>query len=193
MADQDMHRSGTSPASGPGMEGTLNRAKDQAAELAGRAKEQGKSIAARQKDAAAAQLDSVASAVRDTARRLEGDRPGGTGRYVSMAAERLESFGRQLREKDVDRLIDDAQSFARRSPMAFFGGSVLAGFLLARFLRSSSGGHPGGESYTQERATGPLRAAEQAVGGDVQPPAGAAQGEAASNAPPAMSVGHTGG
>jgi hypothetical protein len=192
MADQDMHRSGTSAASGPGMEGTLNQAKDRAAELAGRAKEQGKSMAARQKDAAAAQLDSVASAVRDTARRLEGDRSGGAGRYVSMAAERLESFGRQLREKDVDRLIDDAQSFARRSPMAFFGGSVLAGFLLARFLRSSSAGHAEGESYMQESATGSSQEAEQAVGREVQTPAGAARG-AVPDAPPAMSVGHTGG
>lgn len=60
-----------------------------------------------------------------------------------MAAERLESFGRQLREKDLNGLIAQAQDMARRSPAAFFGGSMLAGFLPARFMKSSASGSEG--------------------------------------------------
>jgi len=112
--------------------------KQQARGLAAEAVEQGKGMLSRQKEAAAEQVDQVAQAVRSTARELGGDERNGTGRYVEMAAQRLESFGRQLREKDLNGFIADAQDLARQSPAAFFGGSVLAGFLLARFMKSSS-------------------------------------------------------
>ena len=106
----------------------------QARGVAAEAVEQGRSMLSRQKEAAA---DQVAQAVRSSADHLQGD-AADTGRYVEMAAARLESFGRQLREKDFNALIGDVQQMARHSPAAFFGGSVLAGFLLARFVKSSS-------------------------------------------------------
>lgn len=140
--------------------GAMREAADEvrhhAADIAGRAKEQGKTILAQQKEAAAGQVDSVASAFRSTARQLEDENRADVGRYVGFAAERLESIGRQLRDKDVDSLIGDAQDLARRSPVAFFGGSVIAGFLLARFIKSSADRRPteysrsehGGEPFT---------------------------------------------
>jgi hypothetical protein len=188
MADQEKLGSGSS-GSGGGTQGTLNDAKERAAQMATQAKEQGKAFAARQKDAAAAQVDSVASAVRDTAQRMENGQSGQVGRYVGMAADRLESFGRQLREKDIDTLIEDAQGFARRSPMAFFGGSVVAGFLLARFLRSSAG--------REERGTGPAMqtssGARQHESALPSSPAGTQAARDASESAPPMSLGNIGG
>jgi hypothetical protein len=158
--------------------------------MAGRAKEQGKAMAARQKDAAAERVESVAGAVRDTAKRLEGEQPGHMGRYVSMAADRLESFGRQLREKDVDALLEDAQAFARRSPVAFFGGSVLAGFLFARFLKSSAERGEDSEWSGREGAWSGQR--HESAGVPDTHSSAQPSGEASGSAPP-MSLGNIGG
>ncbi|RPH42772.1 MAG: hypothetical protein EHM87_15810 [Burkholderiales bacterium] len=122
---------------------TIDTVKQEAGDLASRATEQGKSMLSRQKDAAADHVDSVARALQGSARGLEREEPA-AGRYVGYAAERLESVGRRLRERDVDGLIDDVQDMGRRAPGAFFAGSVVAGFLMARFLKSSA-----------DRASGP--------------------------------------
>jgi len=120
--------------------------------------DQGRGMLARQKESAADRMEQVANAVRSGGRELPGG-DGETGRYVEMAADRLESFGRQLREKDINGLIADMQDMARRSPAAFFGGSVLAGFMLARFMKSSSS--PADDSTGHAQASDSADAGEQ--------------------------------
>jgi hypothetical protein len=142
MADQHTDAAGTAGI-GPGdvrdaAKETIDSVCHEASGLAGLATEQGKSMLSRQKDTAAKQVDSVAEALPGTARQLEGDEQAAVGLYVGCAAERLQSLGRQLREKDVDALIHDAQDLGRRAPGTFFAGSVVAAFLLARFLKASS-------------------------------------------------------
>jgi hypothetical protein len=80
----------------------------------------------------------IRDATKETIDSVREEASGLAGRYVGYAAERLQSLGRQLRDKDVDALIHDAQDLGRRAPGAFFAGSVVAGFLLARFLKASS-------------------------------------------------------
>lgn len=109
-----------------------------AQDMAARAKERGRSLFEQQKEAAARQMGTVADAFRSTAGRLQGEGQSQAGRYVNIAAERLESLGQQMRTKDMDALIGDAENLGRRAPGAFFAGSVVAGFLFARFLKSSS-------------------------------------------------------
>lgn len=120
---------------------TIDSVKHEASDMAARAAEQGKSLLGRQKDTAAGHLDSVANALHGTARQLEAEHKAPLGRYVDYAARQLESAGRQLRDKDVDRLIGDARDLGRRAPGALFAGSVVAGFLLSRFLKSSAERH----------------------------------------------------
>lgn len=127
---------------------TKEKAKQQAADMAQRAKAQGRDMLSGQKDRAAGQVDSVARALRNTADQLGREDQSETGRYIGYAAEHLESFGQRLRDKDIDGLLHDAQDIARRSPMAFFAGSVAAGFLLARFLKSSSQGRSDPQRYS---------------------------------------------
>jgi hypothetical protein len=43
-----------------------------------------------------------------------------------------------LRERSIDDLVRSLNNFARNQPAAFFGGAVLAGFALSRFLKSSA-------------------------------------------------------
>jgi len=115
-----------------------DEAKHYAEGMTGRVKEQGRSMFERKKATAAAQVDSVAQAIRSTAGQLQTEDQSPLGRYIGMAAEQLESFGHRLREKDLDTLFKDAGDLARRSPGAFFAGSVVAGFLFSRFLKSSA-------------------------------------------------------
>jgi hypothetical protein len=122
---------------------TLHEARQQAGKLSDRAMEQGRSLFEDQKDNAARQVDSVANAFRHTAGQLSGEGQSQAGHYVGMAADRLESFGRQLRHKDLDAVVNDVQDLGRRAPGAFFAGSVVAGFLLARFMKSSADRHRG--------------------------------------------------
>jgi len=121
--------------SGAGMAAS---ARQYAGDIAGRAKEKGRSLFEQQKESALGQVGSVAHAIRNTASNLQGEGQDQTARYVQMIADQLESLGGRLRNKDLDTLLRDAQGLARRSPTTLLVGSVVAGFLLARFLKSSS-------------------------------------------------------
>ena len=84
-------------------------------------------------------IGDLASALRKTAREMGG----GSGerapvsRLVESAADGLERFSGALRNQDLDGLVNDLNSFARRQPVAFFGVALAAGFLAVRFLKAS--------------------------------------------------------
>ncbi|HEY8607856.1 MAG TPA: hypothetical protein VIM12_12145 [Noviherbaspirillum sp.] len=136
------YSSGGSTYASGGIRQTGSRVADNARQYAGdiasKAKEKSRSMFDQQKETAIGQVSTVASAIRSTADNLQGEGQDQVARYVGMLADQIETFGGRLREKDLDTLIDDAQNLARRSPATFFIGSVAAGFLLARFLKSSS-------------------------------------------------------
>jgi deferrochelatase/peroxidase EfeB len=90
-----------------------------------------------QKDRATEGLGTLAHAVRQTTERLRDEQHGTIAEYAERAAEQLERFSDNLRQKDVSELLRDAQRFARRQPALFIGGSFVAGLLIARFLKSS--------------------------------------------------------
>ncbi|MFC5067240.1 hypothetical protein [Flaviflagellibacter deserti] len=87
--------------------------------------------------AGADRLDSIAGAVRRAADDLEQQSPQIAG-YVRGAAESVERFTSSVRQRNVDDLIHDARDFTRRNPALVFGGAVLAGVVLSRFLKSSA-------------------------------------------------------
>lgn len=53
-------------------------------------------------------------------------------------ADTTERFSNNLRDKDLRSVCSEAESFSRREPALFVGGLIAAGFLVSRFLRSSS-------------------------------------------------------
>jgi hypothetical protein len=126
-------------------------AKNYAGDMASRAKDKGRSMFEQQKESALGQVGSVAQAIRSTANNLQGEGQDQTARYVQMIADQLESIGGRLRDKDLDTLVQDAQDLARRSPGTFIAGSVVAGFLLARFFKSSSERQAAYGRYTSEQ------------------------------------------
>jgi ElaB/YqjD/DUF883 family membrane-anchored ribosome-binding protein len=123
-------------------------------------------LAEEQKRVGADRLGGVARAVHQAAEKLEEDLPPEATQYVHQAADSIERVSSAIRDRSVADLVDDLNDFARRQPVAFFGGAILAGFVLSRFLKSSAqpsyprqssrGGHraQGGE-YTGEFGNGP--------------------------------------
>jgi hypothetical protein len=113
-------------------------AKQYAGDMANRVKESGRSMFEQQKETAVGQVENVANAIRTTATHLQEEGQDQVARYIGVVADQLESFSGRLREKNLDSIISDTQNLARRSPGTFFVGTVVTGFLLARFLKSSS-------------------------------------------------------
>lgn len=59
-------------------------------------------------------------------------------RMVHQMADRANRFADDLRHRDIDDVLDMTWAYARRNPRVFIGGAIAAGFLLARFAKSSS-------------------------------------------------------
>ena len=119
LSNQNTHGSGQ-------QKGMVDRVKDQAAaQLAG------------QKDRATDTLGSVATAIRQSSQPLRDNNQEMLANYVGKAADRLEQFSQQLRERDLNELMDEAKHFARRQPALFVGAAFAAGVLAMRFLKSS--------------------------------------------------------
>lgn len=93
-------------------------------------------LAEEQKQTGAERLQGVARAVHTAADDISKQVPQLAG-YVHSGAEQLERASRLLRENSIDDLLQMTNRLAHDRPLAFIGGSVAAGFVLARFLKSS--------------------------------------------------------
>jgi hypothetical protein len=80
----------------------------------------------------------VARAIDSAAAELEKQSPS-IARTVHEAARRVDGLSDNLSNRNVNEIVDSAARLARAQPALFIGGSVAAGFALARFLRSSAG------------------------------------------------------
>lgn len=102
------------------------------------AKETARSKFSEQQQAAAGSLGDFAGALRKSAEELRGGQHQSAARFAQTAASSLEQLSNALRNRDLDGMLREAESFARRQPAMFFGTAALAGFLAVRFLKSST-------------------------------------------------------
>jgi hypothetical protein len=113
--------------------------KEQAGAVWNDAKQMARGKLSEQQQTAASSLGSFAEALRKSAREMQGDQQqAGVARFAQSAADGLEKLSGSLRSKDLDGMLRDAESLARRQPVLFFGAAVAAGFLAVRFLKSSN-------------------------------------------------------
>jgi hypothetical protein len=117
---------------------TAQAMKDGAGDMLKDVKNAARTRLSEEKDGAASGIDNVASALRDVAKEPD---QGASNEMLttlaSSAADGLEKLSSGLRGKDVGTLLRDVQSFAREQPVAFFGLTMAAGFMAARFLKAS--------------------------------------------------------
>jgi len=103
-----------------------------------RVKERAAAQLSNQKEKATDGLGSVAAMVRQGTQQLRDQRHDTIAGYVDQAADQIDKFSKQLRDKDVGELLDDAQRLARRRPAVFIGSAFALGVIGARFFKSSS-------------------------------------------------------
>jgi hypothetical protein len=140
-------------------------AKHQASAVWQDTKDSARSVVGNQQKAAATSLGQFAGALRKAAREMgDGGGEAPVSRIVESAADGLERFSSSLRERDVDGLLRDVESFARRQPMVFFGAAIAAGFLAMRFMKASvPSDNPGSDpNYNPGMPGGPDRIDQQA-------------------------------
>jgi hypothetical protein len=112
-------------------------AKAKIGDIAEPVKDKAMEVAAQQKDAGADHLKIVARAVHGAASELESDMPQIAG-YIRDAGQRLEQAASELRDGNVNDLMNSFGEYARNQPAIVFGGAMVAGFALTRFLKSSA-------------------------------------------------------
>lgn len=117
--------------------GFAESAKQQAASAVAPIRDNARSLAEEQKQRGATRIDTVAQAVHNAAEELGREIPP-AAEYVHAAADQLQRASRLLRENSVEDLLEMAVDLAEERPLLFTGGAVAAGFLLTRFLRSST-------------------------------------------------------
>ena len=83
-------------------------------------------------------LRPVVDALRSSGEQLRGSPASAVSGYVGSAADMVEGASRYLEEKSVGEVVGDVESFARREPLIFLGGTFAVGFMLGRFLKASA-------------------------------------------------------
>ena len=112
-------------------------AKEQAKDAAREVRDQAVHVAEEQKTRATDRLHSVAGALRESSQQFDQRQEDMVAEYVNTAAQQVEQFADYLEHNDVRDVLRGAQDLARRQPELVIVGSLAAGFLLGRFLKSS--------------------------------------------------------
>jgi hypothetical protein len=129
--------------------------KQQAKETAHDVRQRARSAVDEQKHVAVGRVEGIAHALRTASDELRDQGQTMVAEYSRYAAEGLESMAQSLDRREVGDFVDGIEQFARERPVAFLGGAMVAGFALARFMKSSSARrHQRGErSYEPEPRT----------------------------------------
>lgn len=127
---------------------------DAAKDIASQATDKLKDAVNDRKSSGAEYVGTLAETMRRAAREFDADLPM-AGTYIRKAAEQVEGVSEGIRNGNLNDLVQNAQSFARRQPTAFLGIAVLAGFGVVRFLKSSAEGNAstGGSAAGSRNAT----------------------------------------
>ncbi|HEV7438069.1 MAG TPA: hypothetical protein VGN94_00355 [Methylobacterium sp.] len=100
------------------------------------ARAQAQDYVERRKGDAAQSVNDLAKTLRDSSRTFD-DRPN-IKAFFDSAAEGLEQLGGSIDARSFTDFYEDAEAFARRAPVAVAVGTFVAGFIAARFIKSSS-------------------------------------------------------
>ena len=74
------------------------------------------------------------------------------GDYARRAAGAIENAASSLAAKDPDELVDDTRQFIRKSPGVALAGAAIAGFAIARLIKSGLSSDDSGEGSKRKRS-----------------------------------------
>lgn len=130
---------GGAPTVGGKPEGTRAMLLGKLDSLTGQATDKAQKFVQAGKDRATSAIDDVARMIEDVAGEIDAKVGTHYGDYARRAAGSVGDLSQALKDKDVDALFSDARDLIARSPAAAAGIAAVAGFVVARVLRSGFG------------------------------------------------------
>jgi len=120
-------------------------AKEQVGSVVGETVAQAKDLTSTVKEQASQQVKSqtefASQALRDLSKQLsEGDTSGVVGTVLTEVGNRVQGLADALEQKGPQGLLEDARTFARRSPGTFLLGAALAGLVTGRLVKGMGAG-----------------------------------------------------
>jgi hypothetical protein len=119
----------------------VEAASAQAAEFVSNVGDELGESAEKQKQQGADAIKSFARAIHRAGEEMDSQSPA-VARQFHTAAGHVETLSDAIRKKSVPDLFASASNFARAQPAMFFAGVAVAGFVLARFIKSSGTSKP---------------------------------------------------
>jgi hypothetical protein len=175
-SDTDTLRDKAEEMSGRVKDHVTRQVKQQAGELKRQAKaaaddmrSRAGSVVDQQKHAAAGRVEGIAHALRAASDQLREQGQPMVAEYSRYAAEGLETMAQSLDRRDVGDFVEGVEQFARERPVVFLSGAMVAGFALARFMKSSSTRRDRSMEPSVERRSATVGAAANPVGGTTTP------------------------
>lgn len=84
------------------------------------------------------QVGAVSQALRSSGEQLRSEGHETPAKLIDGAAQRVDSVGSYLRDANSDRILSDAERWARSRPWLAAAAGALVGFAASRFLKASS-------------------------------------------------------
>src|SRR5262249_22266655 len=128
---------GTTKPNGEAEPSAVEEVTSKIGEIAEPLKEKASAVAKDKLETGVSQLKMFANAMHGAASELESEMPK-IATYVREAGNKLEDAAANVREKNMEELLEGFNDFAKQQPALVFGAATLAGFALARFLKSST-------------------------------------------------------
>jgi hypothetical protein len=116
------------------------QAQEQAQQVAGQARDRIRGQVDQRSTDAGEQITSQASDIRTVADQLREQGKDKPAQLAEQAAKHTERVGSYLKEADADRILNDAEDFARQRPWTVVAGGIALGLAASRFLKASSSG-----------------------------------------------------
>jgi ElaB/YqjD/DUF883 family membrane-anchored ribosome-binding protein len=140
-AQQETDLSGTGATGGATAAGGTSKvtevkqlAKDNVSKVSTQAADKARQFAQQGQTKAGDALDQLSQMLTDAAGQVEEKLGGQYGGYARQAATTVQGFSDQVKNKDVDELIDDVRTFVRKSPAVAIGAAAAIGFVVARVV-----------------------------------------------------------
>lgn len=114
----------------------MHEARERTSEVMSRAGDRARTQFESQKTRAAHSLSAVAEALRDSGQQLRDRNEAGVAPVMDRAADGVDRLSSFLNSRNVDDMMRDVQTFARRRPEVFLGAFFTLGVLAARFMKA---------------------------------------------------------
>lgn len=120
------------------VEELTQQGKEKAGQLADQARDSVQSALSNQKGRLCETLGTVSNSLVDARDKLQDQGNQGLGSYLNHGHEAIDKLSGYLRDREIQDIAHDVQTYAHRNPTLVVGALFAAGFIAGRFLRSSA-------------------------------------------------------